>query len=239
MFERWCRKRGIEEPLDARVSDIMRHVDDLMSERRPRSPRTMLLRLHAVACHMRTSGRPDPLADPSLRQLRTRLTVQSSVPKVWQPFRGEDIRKAFSRQPAGLIELRDRAMLLNMYVSRLTSQQVLGLRLSDVRFVSEDLELAVGGKRIFVYRGKTNLCPVAALMAWIDAIPVRSGPLFPRLRTTGQPLETPPHALTRQNIHYIVRKYARRIGINPAGICANSLLMAYDMDFNATRALAL
>jgi integrase len=238
MFKRWCVKEKIK-PLYASGPDIMRHVDEEMSGGSPKAPATMLLRLQAVAVHLRTSGRPDPFADASLRQLRTRLNRQMATPKAWQPFRGADLRTAFKRPAHGLVEIRDRAMLLNMYVNRLTPQDVAGLRVADVRFVDNDVELTVGGKRVHVYQGTTDLCPVAALKSWLKATPAVAGPLFPRTRKNGKPQDTPPRPVNHRSIRETLRKYARRIGINPAGMCANSLLLGYEMDFNATRAVGL
>jgi hypothetical protein len=121
-----------------------------------------------------------------------------------------------------------------MYVTGSSATEVLVMKVADVRWVGNDAEVKISGEKRPLRCGSTVLCPVNALRTWITEGNLTTGNLFPALqgRSAGSPLHY-------KAVRDTLRKWARRMGMNPASVSASSFLEARKIEYNDTRALGL
>jgi site-specific recombinase XerD len=92
--------------------------------------------------------------------------------------------------PATLPGLRDRALLLVGFAAALRPSEIARLALEHVTRHADGIELFLPwrkndqdarGTKLWLPKGRTDLCPVAALEAWLAAAEIPEGPLFRRI----------------------------------------------------------
>jgi len=92
--------------------------------------------------------------------------------------------------PETLPGLRDRALLLVGFAAALRPSEISRLTFEHVTRHAEGIELFLPwrkndqdarGTRLWLPQGRTDLCPVAALEAWLAAAAITEGPLFRRI----------------------------------------------------------
>jgi site-specific recombinase XerC len=89
--------------------------------------------------------------------------------------------------PNTLPGLRDRALLLVGFAAALRPSEIAGLALEHVTRHADGIELFLPwrkndkdarGTKLWLPKGRTALCPVAALETWLAAAAINDGPLF-------------------------------------------------------------
>ena len=229
-FKRWCSERRIEWAA-ATTDVIMRYLAE--GERRGLHPNTLLNQSFAIEAHYRDIGRN--LADHKIREYRSRLTKERPKHKtIRKPLRRMELEQAFVDPPVTLCEFRDRALTVFGYVSGWALGEAMRIRMSGVLIDEQGATVTAGSTRLRIHRGRTELCPVKVLDAYIERRGGSSGLLFCVLqgKNTGQPLGA-------QNVIDMLRRIAVRGGINAAGICYSSLREGARLDRNETLALGL
>ncbi|HEX6442877.1 MAG TPA: tyrosine-type recombinase/integrase, partial [Stellaceae bacterium] len=102
----------------------------------------------------------------------------------------ERLDAALKAIPETLPGLRDRALLLVGFAAALRPSEIAGLALDHVTRHADGIELFLPwrkndqdarGTRLWLPQGRTDLCPVAALEAWLAAAAITEGPLFRRI----------------------------------------------------------
>ena len=92
--------------------------------------------------------------------------------------------------PDTLPGLRDRALLLVGFAAALRPSEIAGLAFDHLTRHPDGIELFLPwrkndqdarGTKLWLPKGRTALCPVAALVAWLAAAAINDGPLFRRL----------------------------------------------------------
>jgi integrase len=92
--------------------------------------------------------------------------------------------------PDTLPGLRDRALLLVGFAAALRPSEIAGLALAHVAGHTDGIELFLPwrkndqdarGTRLWLPKGRTDLCPVTALNTWLAAAAITEGPLFRRI----------------------------------------------------------
>ena len=100
------------------------------------------------------------------------------------------LRAALHAIPETLPGRRDRALLLTGFAAALRPSEIAGLTLEHVTRHADGIELFLPwrkndqdarGTRLWLPKGRTDLCPVAALEAWLAAAAITEGPLFRRI----------------------------------------------------------
>ena len=100
------------------------------------------------------------------------------------------LRAALEAIPDTLPGRRDRALLLVGFAAALRPSEIARLTFEHVTRHADGIELFLPwrkndqdarGTRLWVPKGRTDLCPVAALEAWLAAAAVSEGPLFRRI----------------------------------------------------------
>jgi site-specific recombinase XerD len=100
------------------------------------------------------------------------------------------LRAAVTNIPNTLPGLRDRALLLVGFAAALRPSEIARLTLEHVTRHADGIELFLPwrkndqdarGTRLWLPEGRTELCPVAALEAWLAAAAIGEGPVFRRI----------------------------------------------------------
>jgi integrase len=223
----WATDRGLAHSLPLPTEALAQFLAERADA--GRSIQTLRRYAAAVGDAHRAQGLADPAATPLIRNVlsgiaRTRRTASPRKAALTP----SDIERMFHAQPASLLGLRDRAILLLGFAAALRRSELAALQVADLAFSADGLELSIRrskadqtaqGQRIFVPRGKT-LCPVAAVEAWLAASGLVSGRLFRRISHADRLRETP---LQGQAIAGIVHRAARLAGLDPERFAGHSL----------------
>jgi site-specific recombinase XerD len=148
--------------------------------------------------------------------------------------------------PETLPGLRDRALLIAGFAAALRPSEIARLTLEHLTHHADGIELFLPwrkndqdarGTRLWLPQGRTDLCPVRALEAWLTAAAITEGPLFrriwrlppPRVRkgTTGKPVADRYRIGTKpidtDSIALIVKNWTGLAGFDAAGFAGHSL----------------
>jgi site-specific recombinase XerD len=148
--------------------------------------------------------------------------------------------------PETLPGLRDRALLLVGFAAALRPSEIARLALEQVSRHADGIELFLPwrkndqdarGTKLWLPQGRTDLCPVKALDAWLEAAAITEGPLFrriwrlppPRVRrgTRGKPVadryRIGTNPIDTDSIALIVKHWTGLAGLDAAGFAGHSL----------------
>jgi integrase len=102
----------------------------------------------------------------------------------------ERLLPAIQAIPETLPGLRDRALLLVGFAAALRPSEIAGLAFEHVTHHADGIELFLPwrkndqdarGTKLWLPQGRTDLCPVKALGAWLETAAITEGPLFRRI----------------------------------------------------------
>lgn len=108
------------------------------------------------------------------------------------PLLLSDIRSMVEHLPNSITGIRDKALLLVGFVSAMRRSEIADLKMDDVRFVEEGIEIHLnwsktGRREIQVPYGSNLLtCPVRALRAWLNESNIMDGAVFRSINKHGQ-----------------------------------------------------
>jgi integrase len=148
--------------------------------------------------------------------------------------------------PETLPGLRDRALLLVGFATALRPSEIAGLALEHVTRHADGIELFLPwrkndqdarGTRLWLPQGRTDLCPVKALDAWLAAAGFSEGPLFrriwrlppPRVAKGARPRPSPARyrvgsdPIDTDSIALIVKNWTGLAGFDAAAFAGHSL----------------
>jgi integrase len=156
------------------------------------------------------------------------------------------LRPAIQAIPETLPGLRDRALLLVGFAAALRPSEIARLAVDHVTRHADGIELFLPwrkndqdarGTKLWLPKGRTNLCPVTALDAWLAAAVLTEGPLFrriwrlppPRVRrgTRGKPVadryRIGTNPIETDSIALIVKNRTGLAGFEAAAFAGHSL----------------
>lgn len=235
-FTEYCRARGIP-PLDARSDDVADFFVFLAVEPRKSTGRTLsmsTLRIYRSALNRRyaevsTSKRSPAAATRVSDVLAGFSRLRDRAPRRVRALREFEIKAMLDSCPNSRFGHRDAAMLALGFAAALRRSELCGLDVKDIDFQ--------GNRRMMVWirRSKTDqtgegqgvavpdgtrIMPVSRVRAWLKVADIRDGFLFQTLRRGGRPSG---RALNHSEVPRLVKKYAVRIGLNPAHYSGHSL----------------
>ena len=191
---------------------------------------TIEVKLAAIAYGHRAAGLPDPTASEAVKAVMAGIRRDvGRQPDKKEPATLEMVKAMIDTLDLGTVKgQRDRALLLVGFAGAFRRSELVGLDVCDLRRDPDRL-------RITVQRSKTDqeaegqtktipviggdLCPVAALYAWLDAAGITSGPVFRRVdrhsKTYGR--------LTAQSVALVVKAAASAAGLDWRSFSGHSL----------------
>jgi integrase len=225
-FEGWCARSGLES-LPATPATVGAYLADNASHLKFA---TLARRVAAIAAAHRLADLPFDRSHPAVaavlsgiqRRFGSRSEAKTALPT-------EDLRRMVRALPATtLVGLRDRAVLLVGFAGAFRRSELIALDRADV-------EISAGGAVIVIRRSKTDqggagrelgiprgrrsaTCPVVALEAWLSAARIVAGPIFQALDRAHRG-----ERLSGQAVAEIIKRAARRIGLDPGRYAGHSL----------------
>lgn len=236
----WCRRRG-RPPLPGSGADVAAF---LAAERgRGLTPETLKLRRAAIRYLHRAAGCPVPTDDVAVSEtlagIRREAAGKGYIPKKKVAATAGILRQILAPIPADLHGLRDRALLLVGFAGALRRAELAAIRVEQLEKTERGLRLTLpqtkGSQATAVVvplpYGHTELCPVRALTAWLEAGRITSGPVFRRiwLARKASPGKPPPlprvgsQPITPWAVAAIVKERAAAAGFNGGDFGGHSL----------------
>jgi integrase len=132
--------------------------------------------------------------------------------------------------PAGLLGLRDRALLLLGFAGGFRRSELVALNVADLTFVPEGLEAFLansktdqerkGHVKMIAYGSDPSTCPVRATKDWLELSGLAEGPVF-RPITRHEKLGS--RAITDHAVAVIVKRSAAKVGLPIPELSGHSL----------------
>jgi integrase len=194
-------------------------------------PGSIQRRLNAIAEAHKAAGLESPthsgLVRNTFKGIRRTL---GTAPTQKAAALTQDICRMVAATDAGLIGLRDRALLLLGFGGAFRRSELVGLNAEDCGFTKEGLTVTLRrsktdqegqGRKIGIpYGSCPETCPVRTVQEWIAQAGISSGPLFRSVSRHGQ---VQPGGLAGIDVARVVKKLAERAGLDAAKYAGHSL----------------
>lgn len=163
----------------------------------------------------------------TLKGIRRTIGV---APEQKAPTLTDDIRAMVDATDEGVIDLRDRALILLGFAGAFRRSELVGLDFEDCTFSREGLtvmlrrsktdQIGAGRKVGIPYGSNPETCPVRIVQRWTEQASISSGPLFRSINRHGQ---IGPGRLSGIDVARVVKKLAQRAGLDSAKYAGHSL----------------
>jgi integrase len=231
----WCNTHGLS-PLPGTGADVAAF---LAGERAlGRSPNTLDLRRAAIRYLHHAAGCPSPTGDALVGATLAGIRRAAPNPAKKRAATLAVLRDLLAPIPDDLPGQRDRALLLVGFAGALRRAELAAIALADLVRTDQGFELTLARSKgaqtapvtVPLPYGRTALCPVRALTAWLAAAAITDGPVFRRIWVPPAPPDGPPalprlgaSPLTPRSIARIVQVRATAAGFGRLEFGGHSL----------------
>ena len=182
----WCDQHGVP-PLPATGGDVAAFL--AAGRDRGQAGSTLRLRAAAIRFLHRVAGLPSPTDTAEVAETLAGIRRDAPNPRKKRAATLTVLRELLAPIPDDLRGLRDRALLLVGFAGALRRSELAAIRLADLVRTDHGYELTLARSKgaqaaavlVPLPYGKTELCPVRALIRWLDAAAITDGPVFRRL----------------------------------------------------------
>jgi integrase len=223
-FATWCDRRGLTA-MPATPSTVAAYATDMAGLL---AVGTIGGRLSSISVAHQQAGYDNPTADPMVRTTMAGIRRTFGVATIKkQALETRDVRAMAAALGDGVIDVRDRALLLVAFAGALRRSEVAALNVDDI-------DVTDGGLEVVIRRSKTEegrsvrlglpygsdpaTCPVRAVRAWLDWAAITDGPVFRQVTRHG-------HIGGRMSGRAVaerIKVLAARVGHDPARIGGHS-----------------
>ena len=227
-FESWCAQAGVPA-LPATAETVAAFLVAQAEEHRPA---TLSAQLAAIAWRHRIAKQPNPCDALEVREMMRGIRRTKGARPVRKRAATLDIIRRMAQACGD--DLRGklyRALLLVGFFGAFRRSELASIRVEDITFTDY-------GARILLPKSKTDqegegqykqlerlddpeLCPIAALRAWLSVANITSGPAFRSVNMITAKLNDKP--ITGRHIARIVKLLAERIGESAHEFSGHSL----------------
>ena len=225
-FAAWCAARGAT-PLPAHVGIVAAYLSWLAESGRKAS--TIGRRAAAIGHRHKLAGHEPPTSQEGVRAVLRGIRRTIGAARAGKAAATADILTTMLRLcPATLAGSRDRALLALGFAGAFRRSELVALEVADLTEAPDGLRVRIRrsktdqegeGAEIAIPRGY-RLRPVEAVQAWLKASEISDGPLF-RPVLKGRRIQREP--LSAFSAAQIVKRYAKRAGLDPAAYAGHSL----------------
>jgi len=226
-FCQWCERRSIDvspaspETVASYIAECSEHLKVGSIQRR----------LNAIAEAHKAMGLDSPTASGMVRNTLKGIkrTIGTATAQKTAALT-DDIRAMLETTDAGLLGLRDRALILLGFAGAFRRSELVGLDVKDCGFGKDGLTVMLRrsktdqdcqGRKIGIpYGSNPETCPVRVLQTWLEQAVLSSGPLFRSINRHGR-MQT--SGLSPADVARIVKKLAERAGLDAARYAGHSL----------------
>jgi site-specific recombinase XerD len=228
-FEAWCQCHQLSA-LPAEPATVALYLTDLAS---CRAAGTITRRLTSISKAHQATGLDTPATTRHLAVSETlkgiRRTIGTSQ-RCKAPLLTKDLRKIIEHLPAGLMGVRDRALLLVGFAGGFRRSELASLTLADATFTNDGLVVLLrhsktdqegkGRKLAIPWGTHPDTCPVRSLREWITVAGIEDGALFRGVSRHGV---LSGEALNKDSIGLIIKRAAERAGYDSSLVGGHSL----------------
>jgi site-specific recombinase XerD len=223
----WCGQRELC-PLPATPETVAGYIADCAGHLKVGS---IQRRLNAIAEAHKAVGIESPTSAGMVRNTikGIRRTMGTAVVQKAAALT-DDIRSMVSMTDAGLIGVRDRAMILLGFAGAFRRSELVGLNVDDCEFGKDGLTITLRrsktdqdgmGRKVGIpYGSNPDTCPVRTVQAWMEESGIAVGPLFRSITRHGK---LRPGRLAGIDVARVVKKLAVRAGLDAAKYAGHSL----------------
>jgi integrase len=198
-----------------------------------RAAGTITRRLTSISKAHQAAGLDTPATTRHLAVSETlkgiRRTIGTSQ-RCKAPLLTKDLRKIIEHLPAGLMGVRDRALLLVGFAGGFRRSELASLMLADATFTDDGLVILLRhsktdqegkGRKVAIPWGThPDTCPVRSLREWISIAGIEHGALFRGVSRHGV---LSGEALNKDSIGLIIKRAAERAGYDSSLLGGHSL----------------
>lgn len=235
-FRAWCESRNLAA-LPTAPETLAAYLADLADA--GRSPSTIGQRAAAIRFAHEQGGHEAPNGHKGVRAtlagIRRELGTAPKARKL--PATVERIAAMLAHADASSLKgLRDRALMLVGFASAMRRSELVALDLADLELTAQGLLVTVRrskgdqearGVRVAIPFGRSELCPVLALGAWLEAASESvnqhrestEGPVFRSVTRHG----ALGSRLSASAVAGVVKEHAKRAGLDPKAFAGHSL----------------
>lgn len=227
-FMRWCDAQGVPAvPATAKV--VAKYLTDLADA--GLKVATVQRRLTAINHAHEAVGLPVPTKNPKVRGVMSGIRRKlGTAQRCKQPLLTEDIRSMVMAMSDGLLDQRDRALVLLGFAGAFRRSELVALQVEDLTITREGAVLVLrrsktdqaghGFKKGIPWGRDPQTCPVTALKTWLASTGITQGPIFRPVDRHGN-LQA--GALSDKAVARAVKRWAKRVGLDPDQVAGHSL----------------
>ncbi len=226
-FCAWCESREFG-PLPASPEVVAAFIAESAGRLKTGSVQR---RLNAIAEAHKAVGLESPTHHPMVTNTMKGIRrTNGTAPAQKTATLIDDIRAMVDATDAGLIGLRDRALILLGFAGAFRRSELVGLTVEDCAFGRDGLTVmlrrsktdqAGAGRKIGIpYGSNPDTCPVCTLQSWIEQAAISDGPLFRSINRHGQ---VRAGGLSGGDVALVVKKLADRAGLDAGKYAGHSL----------------
>ncbi len=226
-FCQWCDGQAIC-PLPASSEAVASYIAECAGRLKVGS---IQRRLNAIAEAHKAVGAESPTLSGIVRNTLKGIKRKFGTAAAQKaPVLTSDIRAMVDGTNAGLIGLRDRALILLGFAGAFRRSEIVGLDVQDCAFGKDGLTITLRrsktdqdgqGRKIGIpYGSNPETCPVRTLQSWLEQTAITEGPLFRSVNRHGKALA---RRLSPADVARIVKKLAKQAGLDPAKYAGHSL----------------
>ena len=227
-FRSWCETEGVAA-LPARPETVAAFV--AAEAQAGRKVATLEQRIAAIRWAHEAAGMESPTANKLVRSTMSGIRrEQGTAPKRKAPATADRLAAMVSHaDPTTLKGLRDRALLLFGFASAMRRSELVALAVEDVEQTQRGLLVTLrrsktdqegqGHQRAIPFGNHPETCPIRALYAWLEAVPIHEGRVFRSVTRHSQVGDS----LSGRALADAVKHYAQRAGFDPNEFAGHSL----------------
>lgn len=226
-FAAWCEGLGaaaMPAAPETVAAYLTAHADQLAVS-------TLQRRLVAVRQAHAAARQEDPTKDAGCREVWKGIRrTKGTAPSQKAPVTIAELRRMVEELPAGILGVRDRALLLVGFAGAFRRSELVGIDRADVAFTLEGLVISLRrsktdqegeGRKVGIpYGSRPETCPVRALAAWVEAAGITEGPIFRPINRHGQ---VQAGRLSGHAVALVVKRYAEAAGLDAERFAGHSL----------------
>jgi integrase len=222
-FDTWCRQKRLQS-LPASPQVVAAYLSDRamnswngpsgrlrkLTEKAPLKLPTLLHRLWGIKYKHKECGYHFDTGCREIENVVSSLRRQNTAKEERKdPLLLSDIRGMVENLPNTLTGIRDKSLLLVGFVSAMRRSEIAALKMSNLKFVEEGIELHLNWSKTgerdipIPYGSNPMTCPVRALRVWLKEANITEGAIFRAINKHGQISDKP---LTGATIALIVKR---------------------------------
>lgn len=226
-FLEWCQAHDIS-PLPAPPQAVAAYIAECAARLKVGS---IQRRLNGIAEAHKAMALESPTSAPMVRNTMKgirRTLGTAAVQKA--PTLIDEIRAMVDATDAGLIGIRDRALILLGFAGAFRRSELIGLDIADLDFGRDGLTLMLRrsktdqdgqGRKVGIpYGSNPETCPVRSIQSWIEQAGLNAGPVFRSINRHGH---IRAGRLSGIDVARILKKLATRAGLEAAKYAGHSL----------------